>query len=136
MERKNYIKKKKKEKSLIDFIYFWGRIRSSEYQSGSRAVKTNKRKNFFCLPGSRCGSRFRIRIRINYPIGIRIRSPGYNDSNMLISYTVELSFMLYEIRICVAADPDPGFGVVLTPWIRDGKNSNPGSGINIADPQH
>jgi len=44
--------------------------------------------------------------------------------------------MLYEIRICVAADPDPGFGVVLTPWIRDGKNSNPGSGINIADPQH
>jgi hypothetical protein len=34
---------------------------------------------------------------------------------MLISYTVELSFMLYEIRICVDADPDPGFGVVLTP---------------------
>jgi hypothetical protein len=46
MERKNFIKKKKKEKSLIDLIYFWGRIRSNEYQSGSRAVKTNKRKNF------------------------------------------------------------------------------------------
>ena len=43
------------------------------------------------------------------------------------SATLELSFMLYEIRICVATDPDPGSGVVLTP--RSGMEK-----IRIRDP--
>jgi hypothetical protein len=36
------------------------------------------------------------------------------------------------------ADPDPGSGAFLTPGsgIRDGKKSDPGSGINIPDSQH
>jgi hypothetical protein len=43
------------------------------------------------------------------------------------------NFLGVKILKFLDADPDPQ---CFWPWIRDGKNSYPGSEINIQDPQH
>jgi hypothetical protein len=54
---------------------------------------------------------------------------------------------IFELKFDADANPDPGSGFFFNPGsgirvfyrgsgIRDGKNSDPGSGINIPDPQH
>ncbi len=52
-----------------------------------------------------------------------------------ISEGLKTIFWVKILKILVA-DPDPGSGNRDDPWIWDGKNSDPGSGIIIPDPQH
>ncbi len=54
-----------------------------------------------------------------------------------ISESLETKLFGLKIFKFSDADLDPGSGIFLT-WIRDPgwKNSNPGSGIKIPDPQH
>jgi hypothetical protein len=62
--------------------------------------------------------------------GIRDEQPG--------SYFLELrnhSFAFFGVKILKFFDEHPGSGME-TVRIRDGKKSDPGSGINIPDPQH
>jgi hypothetical protein len=62
--------------------------------------------------------------------GIRDEQPG--------SYFLELRnhfFAFFGDKILKFFDEDPGSGME-TVRIRDGKKSDPGSGINIPDPQH
>jgi hypothetical protein len=54
--------------------------------------------------------------------GIRGEQPG--------SYFLELRNIFWGLKYA-----DPGFGIE-TARIRDGKKSDPGSGINTSDPQH
>ncbi len=51
---------------------------------------------------------------------------------------ISLSFVEYGTELNSVADPDPGSGIgcFFDPWIRDGKKSDPGSGINIPDPPY
>ncbi len=61
---------------------------------------------------------------------IRDEQPG--------SYFLELRnhfYALFGVKILKFFDEDPGSGIE-TVRIRDGKKSDPGSGINIPDPQH
>jgi hypothetical protein len=52
---------------------------------------------------------------------------------MLTTYeSIETSFWLKLLKFF---DADPGWKKFVS-GIRDGKNSEPGSGINIPDPQH
>jgi hypothetical protein len=61
-------------------------------------------------------------------IRIRDQHPG--------SYFLELRNNFWvKILQFFDADPYPDPGI-FSLWIRDGKNSHPGSGINIPDPQH
>jgi hypothetical protein len=62
--------------------------------------------------------------------GIRNEQPG--------SYFLELRnhfFAFFGVKILKFFDEDPGSGIE-TVRIRDGKKSDPGSGINIPDPPH
>ncbi len=59
--------------------------------------------------------------------GIRDEQPG--------SYFLELRNHFLWVKIFKFFDADPGSGME-TVRIRDGKKSDPGSGINIPDPQH
>jgi hypothetical protein len=43
--------------------------------------------------------------------------------------------IIFWVKILNFFDPDPGSGLEKI-QIRDRKNSDPGSGINIPDPQH
>jgi hypothetical protein len=65
------------------------------------------------------GSGSRIRIRID-------EQPG--------SYFRELENNFFWVNILKFFDADPGSGIGKI-RIRDGKNTNPGSGKNIPDPQ-
>ncbi len=58
---------------------------------------------------------------------IRDEQPG--------SYFLELRNHFFWIKILIFFDADPGSGMEKV-RIRDGKKSDPGSGINIPDPQH
>jgi hypothetical protein len=67
--------------------------------------------------------------------GIRDEQPG--------SYFLELRnhfFGFFGVKILKFFDEDPGSGMetvrIRVSGIQDGKKSDPGSGINIPDPQH
>jgi hypothetical protein len=51
------------------------------------------------------------------------------------SYFLVLRNHFFGVKILKFFDEDPGSGME-TVRIRDGKKSDPGSGINIPDPQH
>jgi hypothetical protein len=43
---------------------------------------------------------------------------------------------IFWVKMLKVFDSDPGSGIFFLPWIRDGKNSDPGLGINMPDSQN
>ncbi len=85
-----------------------------------------------------------LRIRIRDWVPFWPLDPGWEKVSIRIrdeqlgSYFLELKnhfFLLFGVKILKLFDEDLGFGME-TVWIRDGKKSDPGSGINIPDPPH
>jgi hypothetical protein len=80
-------------------------------------------------------------------MGKKLRSGSGMNILDHISESLETIFWVKIVKF-YDADPDPGTGIFLTLifftldpesfwlWIRDGKYSDPVSGINIPDPQH
>jgi hypothetical protein len=62
--------------------------------------------------------------------GIQDEQPGYYFLSLKTNFFAFLGVKIYKFF-----DEDPGSGME-TVRIRDGKKSDPGSGINIPDPQH
>jgi hypothetical protein len=65
--------------------------------------------------------------------------PGSGSGmNILDQISKSLETIWVKILKFFGADADPGSGNLFDPGsgIRDGKNTDPGSGINIPDPQH
>jgi hypothetical protein len=80
-----------------------------------------------------------LRTRILDPVLFLPLVPGSGYGTRILDgknpYPGELRISFFGLKRLefIDADPDPGF---CQPWIRDGKNRNPGSGLNIPDPQH
>ncbi len=62
--------------------------------------------------------------------GIRDPGSGMNNTNHIFLSLETIFFCFFEFKILKFFDEDLGSG------IRDGKKLDPGSGINIPDPQH
>ncbi len=67
---------------------------------------------------------------------------GMNDPDHIFLELRNQFFAVFGVKILKFFDEDPGSGIrdpgsgMETVRIRDGKKSDPGSGINIPDPQH
>jgi hypothetical protein len=92
--------------------------------------------------GQCCGSGSGIRDWV--PFDPWIRDPGWEKVSIRIrdeqpgSYFLELRnhiFAFFGVKILKFFDEDPGWRQFGS-GIRDGKKSDPGSGINIPDPPH
>jgi hypothetical protein len=60
---------------------------------------------------------------------------GMNNPDHIFWSLETISFAFFGVKILKFFDEDPGSGME-TVRIRDGKKSDPGSGINIPDPPH
>jgi hypothetical protein len=60
---------------------------------------------------------------------------GMNNPDIIFLSLKTNFFAFLGVKIYKFFDEDPGSGME-TDRIRDGKKSDPGSGINIPDPQH
>ncbi len=89
-----------------------------------------------------------LRIRIRDPVAFEPLDPGWvknqdpgsgsGSGTNIPDHISENSEIIFWVKILtfLYADVDPDPGIFFDAGIRDGKNSDSGSGENIPDPQH
>jgi hypothetical protein len=66
---------------------------------------------------------------------VKNQDPGSGSGTYNLDYISESLKTIFWVKILKFFDADPGSGMEKI-QIREGKNSDPGSGKNIPDPQH